>query len=105
MKKLGSIFLLAIFVLGLGATSFAHTPVINKRQHNQSQRIRRGIRTDELTRREAGRLISQQAAIRAYEARAKSDGRLNYRERRRLDYMLDRANRNIYRQKHDGQDR
>lgn len=105
MKQLGSLFLLAVFVLGLGATSFAHTPIINKREQQQRQRIRRGIRTDELTRREAARLTAQQAAIRGYEARAKSDGRLSCRERRRLDSMLDRASRNIYRQTHDGQDR
>ena len=105
MKKLGSLFLLAVFVLGFSATSFAHTPAINKREQNQRQRIRRGIRTDELTRREALRLTAQQAAIRRYEACAKSDGRFTRRERRRVDSMLDRAGRDIYRQTHDGQDR
>ena len=37
MKKVLSIFLLAIFVLGLSVVSMAHTPVINRREREQQQ--------------------------------------------------------------------
>jgi hypothetical protein len=85
--------------------AMAHHPRINERQHQQQQRIRHGIRNEELTRREAGRLVTEQARIRAYERRARCDGDLSFRERFRLDNMLDRSSRNIYRQTHDRQDR
>lgn len=105
MKKLVTVLLSATFVLGLGGVSMAHTPGIDRREHREQRRIHQGIRSGELTRREAGRLRAEQFRIRAYEARAKSDGSLTRRERHRLDQMMDRAGRDIYRQKHDRQDR
>ncbi|HYP29229.1 MAG TPA: hypothetical protein VE262_21140 [Blastocatellia bacterium] len=104
MKRVAGILLIASFILGLSVTSFGHTP-IDRRQHRQRERIRQGVRSDELTRREARRLGVEQARIRRYEARARRDGGLSFRERRRLDRRLDRANRHILRQKHDRQDR
>ena len=105
MKKIFSLTLSAVFILGLSAAAFANTPYINRREHRDQQRIRQGIRSGELTRREAARLEAQQGRIRGYEWYAKSDGHVSWAERRRLDHMLDRANRDIYRQKHDRQDR
>ena len=79
---------------------------INRREYYQRDRIRDGIRSGELTRGEAYRLINERRRIEAYERRSRlDDGRLDYRERRRLDQMLDRSNRDIYREKHDRQDR
>jgi hypothetical protein len=79
---------------------------INRREYSQRNRIRDGIRSGELTRREASRLINQQSRIESYELRSRlDDGRLDRNERRRLDQMLDRSNRDIYREKHDRQDR
>lgn len=104
MKRVTLVLLTASFLLGLSATSLGSTP-IDRRQHRQRERIRQGIRSEELTRREARRLGARQARIRRYESRARRDGAFSYRERRRLDHMLDRSNRRIYRQKHDRQDR
>jgi hypothetical protein len=79
---------------------------VNRREYSQRNRIREGIRSGELTRREAGRLTHQQRRIESYERRSRlDDGRLDRYERRRLDRMLDRSGRDIYRQKHDRQDR
>ena len=105
MKRFVSTLLTATFVLGLSAVSMAHTPGINRRERCERGRIQQGVRSGELTRREAERLRAEQFRIRAYEARAKSDGSLNRRERYRLDRMMDQASRDIYRQKHDNQDR
>jgi hypothetical protein len=105
MKRFVSIILSAAFVLGLGGVSIAQTRGINRRERCDRERIQQGVRSGELTRREAERLRAEQLRIRAYEARARSDGSLSRRERYRLDEMLDRASRDIYRQKHDNQDR
>jgi hypothetical protein len=79
---------------------------INNRQQHQQQRIRQGVRSGELTRREAARLQAQEARIRVNEAYARrSGGEFTQRERFRIQRQLNHASRNIYRQKHDRQDR
>jgi hypothetical protein len=79
---------------------------INRREYIQRNRIGEGIRSGELTRGEANRLINQQSRIESYEVRSRlDDGRLDRQERRRLDQMLDRSSRDIYREKHDRQER
>jgi hypothetical protein len=74
---------------------------INRIEHREAYRIRRGIHNEELTRLEATRLIHEQQRIRRQEARAKSDGELTLNERRRLLMHLNRASRHIYRDTHD----
>jgi hypothetical protein len=105
MKKIVSLTSAAVLIIGLGVAAFAHTPYIDRREHREQQRIRQGMRSGELTRREATRLEAEQGRIRGYEWYAKSDGHVSRAERHHLDRMLDHANRDIYRQKHDGQDR
>jgi hypothetical protein len=79
---------------------------INERQQNQRERIRQGVRSGELTGVEAAKLQRQEAQIRLNEARARqSGGEFTPRERARIQRQLNHASRNIYRQKHDRQDR
>ena len=80
-------------------------PRIDRLERREQARIRQGIRSGELTPRETRRLEKEQARIRVEEARAKSDGMVTRGERRRLVRDLRRASRDIYRQKHDRQDR
>jgi hypothetical protein len=77
------------------------TPGVDRRERRQSRRIRQGVRSGEITRREANRLARQQARIRRHERRAKSNGYVSARERRSLQRQDNRANRNIYRKKHN----
>jgi hypothetical protein len=95
--------------LAAGATIAAAAPAearIDQRQGHQQHRIHAGVRSGELTGREAWRLERQQARIARYERRSRADGPgLTGRERTRLERMQDRASRNIYRQRHDGQGR
>ena len=106
MKKIVSFLFVSLFVLGASGASMAGTPRINKREHNEQQRINQGIRSGELTRREADRLEAGMARIRTNERFARmSGGGINPRERVRLNRELNRESRAIYRQKHDGQDR
>ena len=76
---------------------------IDQREAAQEQRIRDGIHSGAITPREAQQLGAQQQRIRNAEARMRSDGRLNYQERARLDRMQDNAGRRIYQQGHDNQ--
>ncbi|HKP86625.1 MAG TPA: hypothetical protein VJZ26_11040 [Blastocatellia bacterium] len=105
MKRAVSIALSAVFVMSLSIVATAHTPYINRRERVEQRRINQGIRSGELTRREAVRLEGQQSRIRVAERFARADGHVTRCERSRLDHMLGRASRDIYRQKHDSQDR
>ncbi len=105
MRKIVSFLIFAVFVLGASAVSMAGSRGINGREYREQQRINQGIRSGELTRREAERLEAGLARIRIDERFARADGHLSYRERARLNRELNRESRSIYRQKHDGQDR
>ena len=102
MRKVVSFFIAAVFVLGASVVSMAGQRGINSREQ---VRINQGIRSGELTRREAVRLEAGLARIRINERFARRDGEITFRERARLNRELGREGRAIYRQKHDGQDR
>lgn len=81
------------------------TPRVDRRERAQKKRIRQGVRTGEVTGREAARLKAEQAKIRADEKAAKADGTVTAEERARLAREQNRASRDINRQKNDRQDR
>lgn len=92
--------------LTLGLAAGASAGALDRREHRQAERIRQGVRSGELTRHEADKLRREQAHIRAEEYRFRhDDGVLGPRERAKLDHDLDRASRDIRREKHDGQTR
>jgi len=97
----------AAIVLGLGITGLARprTPRINQRQENQQDRIQQGIKSGELTRREARRLEGIEGKIQADKLIDKSDGHISRRERAQLNRELNRASRDIYRAKHNRYER
>jgi hypothetical protein len=107
MKKLltlASILMVASFAgpLNTSANTLGQqTPSIKRREVRQSRRIRHGVRSGSLTRRETSRLAAQQARIRAHEKHAKADGVVTAGERARIQRQENRANRNIYRKKHN----
>lgn len=105
MKKLLTLFIAGVFVLGLSTVSVAGPRGINCRQRREQRRIAQGIRSGELTRREAARLEAGLARINFHERLARRDGVITPRERARLERELSRESRAIYHQKHDGQDR
>jgi hypothetical protein len=104
MKK---ILLISAFCLGMISLASAQqrTPAIQQRQHNQNMRLVHGVRNGELTRPETQRLAREQRHIRMEERNAGADGVVTRRERRHIRREQRLANREIYRQKHDGQDR
>ena len=91
----------------LCAPLFAANPAdpIDRREQNQKSRIRQGVKSGELTRNETRHLRKEEAKIGTLEQKARSDGEISKKEARKLDRFLDKANRDIYKQKHDKQDR
>lgn len=94
-----------LLVAALAITSVAsaqdRTPVINARQHNQERRINNGVRSGELTRREAHNLRTDERRISAEKRMAKADGHVTRNERRMLRRQENRTSRAIYRNKHN----
>ncbi len=106
-RNLTKIILSVAFVMAvLPAAVWAQDRGINDRQREQQQRIRQGVRSGELNRREARRLQRNEAKIRRREARARhSGGQFTRRERARVQRDLNRSSRRIYHQKRDRQGR
>ena len=100
MKRM--LILSGLLVLGfaLGSAQTA-TPHVTKRQLKQQARIEQGAKSGELTAGETKRLELQQAKIQADKRKAKSDGVVTPAERAKLAREQNRANRKIYRLKHN----
>ncbi len=77
----------------------------DNRQHRQHHRIQEGVKSGELTRKEAAGLRAQQRKIRRMEHKAEADGTVTGGEKRRIERAQDRASKSIYKQKHDDQQR
>lgn len=99
--------LMAALGFGAAAVTAPASAQVNHRQWEQQHRIQQGARSGELTRGEYQRLERQQARINRTEQRMRwrNGGRLSPDQRARLEQRQDRASANIYRQKHDRQDR
>lgn len=105
--KVGKFFVLAALVGLMAGSALAgdRTPVVTKRQHHQQARIRRGVRSGELTRAETRRLERGEAKIQRDKMKAKSDGVVTPKERAKLNREENRESRRIYRLKHNNRER
>lgn len=84
----------------LPATSFGRT--IPQRQRTQQARIRQGIRSGELTGREAAHLERAEGRLRANYVRDRiTGGGISPREHAQLEREANRTSRQIYRDKHN----
>ena len=104
MKRL-SVMTALVLAIGFLVSGEALAGRIGNRAVKQQARIHQGIRSGELTGREAGALEREQARIRRDTRRAWSNDYLSRAERLRLEREQDRASRRIYRFKHNGADR
>jgi CRISPR/Cas system-associated endoribonuclease Cas2 len=74
-------------------------------QQNQKQHIQQGVVHGRLTKNEARQLRMEQARISSMKKMAMSDGYISPKEKVMIATAERRANRNIYYQKHDRQQR
>jgi hypothetical protein len=86
-------------------TTGAMADTIDDRQANHAERIAKARRSGELTRQEAAALRAEQARIAEVERYIKADGIVTRREAAVMDRLQDQANRNLYRESHDGEKR
>ena len=77
------------------------TPRIDKRQAEQEQRIQQGVKSGQLTPKEAARLEKGQDRIQKKENKAMADGKVTPKERAKIEKAQNRESRKIAREKHD----
>jgi len=102
MKK--SVVGMAAFLsLAMAAPTLAAAP--GARAVRQQARVEQGLRSGQLTGREAARVERKEARLHAEVRadRAENGGRLTPVERAKVQRQQNRMSREIYRQKHDGQ--
>lgn len=75
--------------------------VVKKREQNQEKRIQEGVKSGELTTKEAQRLERKQAHIKKMEEKAMSDGKMTKGEFKHIENAQDRASHSIHRKKHN----
>ena len=83
-------------------SAFAQTGTL-QRDVNQQERIEQGLKSGQLTTREAARLEREEAKVERDQARALRDGTLSPAEKARLAREQNQVSRDIYREKHDAQ--
>ena len=81
----------------------AATPGIDKRQENQQKRIDAGVKSGQLTDREAARLEKRETKLQKDKEKAQADGVVTKKERKQLNREANRDSKAITREKHDGQ--
>jgi hypothetical protein len=102
MKLTKSIIAAAIAAsLPVVAIAGTRDPGVNQSQHDQQVRIAQGVRSGDLTKKEARALRDTERAIRQEERADKSDGKLIKAEGQDLHQDLNAASRGIYGEKHD----
>lgn len=99
--------LVAMFLLGFAGVTFAQTatPKVTKRQINQKNRVKNGVQSGELTKRETANVAKQQKRINRSKKAAKADGVVTKKERAGIHARQNAASRNIARKKNNGRSR
>jgi len=103
MKHTSSLLIAVLAAFALPVLAQTKTPNIDQRQANQQQRIDQGVKSGELTGKEAARLEKGQERIEKMEDKAKADGKVTPKERERIQHMQNQESKKIYREKHDRQ--
>lgn len=107
MKKTIMIAVLLTIVLFSGAAfaEYVYDPDLNNRLVNQEKRMVQGLKSGELTLREAEQLAKELKGIVEKKRRFRSGGVLTRADRAILHRDFDRSSKHIYEQKHDSQRR
>jgi uncharacterized membrane protein YebE (DUF533 family) len=103
MKRTSTLLVAVLAAFALPVLAQTNTPNIDQRQANQQQRIDQGVKSGELTGKEAARMEKGQARVQAMEDKAKADGKVTPKERARLEKAQNKQSRRIAHEKHDRQ--
>lgn len=80
-------------------------PGMHAREHNQANRIGQGVRSGQLTKDEARGMAKDQRDIRHEVRGYQADGEFTRKERKDVRQDMNEASRDIYREKHDAEQR
>jgi hypothetical protein len=106
MKPIVKTLLIAALTLGGTLPAYAdHHESLWERMHRIDKRIERGVRSGELTRGEVRRLEHERREIRAMFREFRDDHHLSYKERRILEYKIDRLSEHVAALKHNDRER
>ena len=99
--------LIAMLLIGFTGVTIAQTatPKVTKRQINQKNRVKGGVKSGELTRKETAGLARQQKRINQSKKTAKADGKVTKKERATIHARQNAASRNIARKKNNKRSR
>ena len=103
MTRTSRLLVTVLAAIALPVMAQTNTPNIDQRQANQQQRIDQGVKSGELTGKEAARLEKGQERVQAMEDKAKADGKVTRKERVRLQQAESKQSKKIYHEKHDRQ--
>lgn len=101
--KIAKIFLIAAMPLVSGAVFAQTSQTETQRDVNQQTRVEQGLKSGELSTREAAKLEQREAHIDKMQANALKDGSLSTEEAARIKQAQDKTSQAIYNQKHDAQ--
>ena len=99
---------LTAIAAGLAACTIAaayaqNTADVVQRDVNQQNRIEEGLKSGQLSTKEAGKLEREESHIDKMESKALKDGKMTNAEKRRIERAENQASKDIYREKHDAQ--
>jgi hypothetical protein len=103
MKSASTLLVAVLAAFALPVLAQTSTPNIDQRQANQQQRIDQGVKSGQLTGKEAARLEKGQEHVQKVEDKAKADGKVTKNERARIQHAENVQSRHIAKQKHDRQ--
>jgi hypothetical protein len=103
MKRTSTLLVAVLAAFALPVLAQTSTPKVDQRQANQQQRIDQGVKSGELTGKEAARMEKGQERVQKMEDKAKADGKVTPKERARLEKAQNVESRKIANQKHDRQ--
>src|SRR5437899_3104981 len=97
--------LIPVLLAGLFAIpAFAQTTGSEaQRDVKQQQRIENGLKSGQLSTREAAKLEREEARVNRAEANALKDGKLSNAEKSRIQHVQNKVSRDIYAEKHNAQ--
>jgi len=104
-KTLFAALALAVVSLSSQAQSSAaaSTPLINKKQATEQQRIEKGQASGQITSQEAAHLEKREQHVTNLETQAQADGKVTAQERTRVRAAERRTSHHIHNQAHDKQ--
>ena len=75
------------------------------REHNQQSRVKQGVQSGTVTRKEAKKLRKGQKRVDHMQVKASADGVVTPKEKLKIEKAQDKQSALIYKQKHDDQNR